>query len=150
MGAKRLDDLRAWQAAHRFKLEVYGLVRRSMAACEDYRFKSQLYEAAASGESNVAEGFHRFVAGEFAHFLGFARASIGEAQVRLQDGVDRGYFTDAEAADCLKLGTEAMALVTALKTSLQPFINTRGKPSTAPAGLRTDHGPRTTRTLDNK
>lgn len=150
MGAKRLDELRAWQSARAFKLEIYRLVRGSAEAKADFPFKSQLYEAAASGESNVAEGFHRFVAGEFAHFLGFACASIGEAQVRVQDGIDRGYFTDADTAECVRLGAEAMALVTALKTSLQPFIAKRGAHSPAPPGRRTDPGRRTNGTLDNK
>lgn len=130
MGAKRLEELRAWQAARAFKLEVYRLIRQSAAASADLRFKSQLQEAAASGEANVAEGFHRFVAGEFAHFLGFARASIAEAQVRVQDGIDRGYFESNDTTECLRFGRDAMALVTALKTSLQPFITKRQKKST--------------------
>jgi len=125
MGAKRLEDLRAWQAARAFKLATYRLVRSSSAAAQDQRFKSQLFEAVASGEANVAEGFHRFIAGEFAHFLGFARASIGEAQGRIRDGVDREYFAEEDIAECERLGQEAMALVTALKTSLQPFIRAR-------------------------
>lgn len=130
MGAKRLEELRAWQAARAFKLEVYRLLQTSAQARADFRFKSQLQEAVASGEANVAEGFHRFVAGEFAHFLGFARASIAEAQVRVQDGIDRGYFEASCTTDCLRLGQDAIALVTALKNSLQPFIATRPKKRT--------------------
>jgi four helix bundle protein len=131
MGVKRLEELRAWQVTRAFKLEVYRLLRGSPDASADFRFRSQLQEAVASGESNIAEGFHRFVAGEFAHFLGFARASIAEAQVRIQDGIDRGYFSALDATECLRLGIDAMALVTALKTSLQPYIARRGnKPRT--------------------
>lgn len=79
-------------------------------------------EAAASVESNVAEGFERYSAGEFARFLSFSRASAREALVRLQDGVDRGHFTPAEIAEGVELGNRAIAIITALKNSLGPFI----------------------------
>lgn len=152
MGAKRIEDLRAWQAARAFKLEAYRLVRGSPGALADLRYKSQLFEAVASGEANVNEGFHRFGAGEFSHFLSFARGSIGEAQGRVLDGIDRGYFSEHECAECLRLGRDAMALVTALRTSLQPYIRSRpplrseaqGTPGRRPSqGLRTEDAPRT-------
>lgn len=125
MGAKVLEDLVAWQVARALKMEVYALVRRSPEAAADVRFKSQLFEAAASGEANVAEGFHRYGAGEFAHFLNIARASIGEVQVRLQDGVDRGHFAENDTAEAMHLSRKAIAVVTALRTSLQPFVKKR-------------------------
>ena len=90
MGVKKLEELTAWRVAREFKLEVYRVVRSSPAANGDLRLRSQLLEAVASVESNVAEGFERYSAGEFARFLSFSRASAREALVRLQDGVDPG------------------------------------------------------------
>lgn len=146
MGATRLEELRAWQAARRFKLATYAVMRASPSAQADVRFKSQLLESAASGEANVAEGFHRFAAGEFAHFLSIARASIGEALSWLQDGVDRGHFTEASVSEASRAANEAMAMITALRTSLIPYTSRKA------SAQRTKHpGPDTgPRTKDNK
>lgn len=98
------------------------MVRGNRAADADLRLRSQLLEAAASVESNVAEGFERYSAGEFARFLSFSRASAREALVRLQDGVDRGHFSQSEIGEAVELGKRSIALITALKNSLGPFI----------------------------
>ncbi len=119
MGAKKLEELVAWQLARDFKVEVYGVVRAHTAAYRDLEYRGQLFGAAASGESNVAEGFYRFGPAEFARFLAFARGSIGEAEVRLRDGIDRGYFTEAECASALRLAHRALGCVTSLKRSLE-------------------------------
>ena len=103
MGVKSLEELTAWQIARAFKLEVYRVVRANTAANGDLRLRSQLMEAAASVESNVAEGFERYSAGEFGRFLAFSRASARESLVRLQDGVDRGHFSPAEIAEAVEL-----------------------------------------------
>jgi four helix bundle protein len=98
MGAKTLDELVAYQLARTFKLEVYRLVRESQGASADQRFRDQLFDAASGVESCVAEGFRRYGAAEFAQFLRYALASLTEAELRLRDGVDRGYF-DAGAIE---------------------------------------------------
>ena len=79
MGVKRLEDLVAFQLAVEFKLEVYRLIRESPAARRDFRFRAQLSDASASVEACLAEGWHRYVAGEFVTFLRYARASLAEA-----------------------------------------------------------------------
>jgi four helix bundle protein len=122
MGVQRLEDLTTWQVARAFKLEVYRVVRANPAANGDLRLRSQLMEAAASVESNIAEGFVRHSAGDFARFQAYSRASSREALVRLQDGVDRGHFTESEIAEAVQLGNRTIALITALTNSLRPFI----------------------------
>ena len=125
MGAQKLEQLIAWQLAHEFKVEVYRIVNTSRAAVKELEYRSQLFGAAASGESNVAEGFYRFAAADFARFLGMARASMGEARVRLLDGVDRGFFERADCEEALRLADRAMACAVSLKTSLEPFMAKR-------------------------
>ena len=119
MGAKRIEDLVAWQLAREFKLAVYKLVQDNGKAQRDLDYRRQLYRAAASGEANVAEGFHRFAPRDFSQFLRIARASIGEARIHLQDGIDRGYFTDYECAEAFSLANRAIGCVTTLSTSLR-------------------------------
>ena len=42
VGARRLDELIAWQLAHAFKLEVYRLIRTHRAVERDLRFADQI------------------------------------------------------------------------------------------------------------
>jgi hypothetical protein len=57
-------------------------------------------------------------------FLSYARGSAAEAITRLQDGVDRGYFTQAACEDALVLGRRTAAAIAGLQRSLRPFLNT--------------------------
>jgi four helix bundle protein len=125
MGFKTLGDIRAYRAARALKLEIYRLVKAHQAAYDDHRFRSQLFEAAASVEMNIVEGFRRYSAGEFAHFLRIARASLEEATSRIQDGIDRAYFTEAACKTTFELAGEAGRLIMGLVTSLRPFVSPR-------------------------
>jgi four helix bundle protein len=125
VGAKTLEELRAWQAARAFKLEVYRLIKQSPSASSDYRFRSQLSEAACGGEINIAEGFRRYAALEFAHFLAYAVASMEEAVRRVQDGIDRDYFIACECERAFELGRAAGRTTTALQTSLRNLSRIR-------------------------
>ena len=62
-------------------------------ASADLKYRDQLRTAAASAAMNIAEGFYRYNARDFARHLSIAMASLGEAALWLKDGVDRGYFT---------------------------------------------------------
>ena len=126
MGAKRLEELMAFQLAREFKLAAYRIVEKSTRAKGDQRWRDQVLDAAASGEANVAEGFHRFGAAEFAHFLGIARASIGEAKVRLLDGADRGHYPAGDCRNAAVLADRAISCITKLKMSLEPYIKRKG------------------------
>ena len=125
MGVKRLEDLIAFQRAVSFKLSVYRVVRDSEPASRDLKFRSQLLAAASSTESCVVEGWHRHKAGEMAQFLRYARASAAEADMWLRDGVARGYFTCQQIQEAQHDGRKALAAITNLWKSLQPFINPR-------------------------
>ena len=116
MGFKRVEDIYAFQLSRAFKLEVYGLMRGSPQATRDLRFQSQIQEALAGAESNIDEGFRRWHAGVFAHFLGMAASSLGEGLRRLQDGIDRGYFKPDDCANAQTLGLRALKATTALAT----------------------------------
>ena len=127
MGVKRLEDLVAYQLALEFKKRVYALVRENPEAFRDYRYRSQLFEAVASIEANVAEGWRRFEAGEMSQFLRFALASLEEAKRRLMDGVHRGYFTDVDYRRVVEPGQRCGAALMALWRALQQFRKKRSK-----------------------
>lgn len=72
----------------------------------------------SSVEANIAEGFFRFGKREFARFLLTARGSLGEAEVRLRDGVDRGHFTKAQLADAEHLMRRTGMAIMQLRRSI--------------------------------
>ncbi len=126
---KRLEDLAAFQLAVEFKLEVYRLIRVNPGASRDFRFRAQLSDAAASVESCLVEGWHRYVAGEFVTFLRYARASLAEAERWLGDGVARGYFEPHAIAQSLDTAGRCGAALTNLRKSLEPFTARNQKKS---------------------
>ncbi|HUR21725.1 MAG TPA: four helix bundle protein [Vicinamibacterales bacterium] len=128
MGVQRVEDLRAFQHARAFKCEVYALVRASPDANRDLKYRSQLFESAASVEMNIVEGWRRFGAGEIAQFLRFSRASLQEAEHRLRDGVDRGYFTLQACGPALDHASQCGATTIGLWKSLQPFMKKPKRP----------------------
>jgi len=107
---------------HAFKLKAYRLLFRSAEARQDWRFRSQLADAAAGGPMNVAEGFRRYVPAEFSRFLGYALSSMEETVRRVMDGVDRGYFSEDEAKDCAALGVYAIRTAAKLNVYLRSCI----------------------------
>jgi four helix bundle protein len=157
VGARTIDELRAWQTARAFKLEVYRLLRASPEAWSDYRFRSQLADAASGGEANIAEGFRRFLAADFARFMSYAVGSIEEAVRRVRDGIDRGYFTSLDGQQAFDLGELARRTAMALHASLRRLAEAKRHPrdrsasrsaTPAPKIKPTVPGPRERRTPD--
>lgn len=97
-----LEELIVWQLACEFESATISLVQRT-AASRDFKFASQLTDAATSVPSNVAEGFHRFRAAEFAQFIRYARASLAEAETRLRTGARKNYFAQTDIDPLLRL-----------------------------------------------
>jgi four helix bundle protein len=122
VGVHGVEDLRAWQLARAFRLEVHALVRGSPGARADAWFRDQLCHAASRGEADIAEGFRRYRARDFARFLSYAIASLEEAVRRVQDGIDRGHFDAARSRRALRLGQEAGRTSIGLRRSLRQFI----------------------------
>ena len=125
---RRVEDFVAYQLALEFKLEVYHLVRNCRHAV-DFKYQSQLFDAASGVEANLAEGFKRNVSGEFFQFTRYAAASLAEARARLGDGVDRRYFSEREARAAKDLGKRCADATAALQRSLAPFLRKRGRRS---------------------
>jgi four helix bundle protein len=106
-GARRYEDLEAWQLADALKREVHALTA-SGPSTKDFKFRDQIRDSAASNSKNIAEGFGRFHPGDFAHFVEFAVASAMETQDSLKDGVDRGYFRPERVANAQRLAKRSI------------------------------------------
>ena len=110
MAAKRFQELIAWQLADELEREVFVITKR----LGDLKFRNQIRDAAASGASNIAEGFGRFVPREFARFLRIARGSLIETQEHLQRGQSRGYLNDPDFKRLSHLADRAIGAITRL------------------------------------
>jgi four helix bundle protein len=117
MGVRRYQDLFAWQAAEGFKREVYRIVMGSPPARADSKYRWQILDAASSVVSNITEGFLRCSPGDFARFLGYALASLGEAERRLYDGIQLGYFPASECVEALRFARRCATACVRLKQS---------------------------------
>lgn len=117
MGVRRYQDLFAWQSADMLRSEVVRLVLGSSAAAADWRYRSQILEAARSPAANVAEGFMRFSRGDFARFLDYGIGSIGEVEQRLRDGIELGYFPEGSCREAFRLARLCATACIRLKQS---------------------------------
>ena len=117
-GARHFTELDCWQLSNDLKLEIYRVSERPTLK-RDRDYYGQIRDAAASGPRNIAEGFARHTDADFARFLDIARASLTECQNHLQDGVDRGYFSERECDDLVVLAKRACGAVAGLQRHLR-------------------------------
>lgn len=92
---KSFEELEIWNEARRLYKKVLGLIKRE-AVTKDFRFKSNMKEAAGSVMDNIAEGFERDSRLEFVNALSYSKGSTGEVRSQLFRGFDNEYWNEAE------------------------------------------------------
>ncbi len=75
--------------------EVVRLTRRE-PVCRDFKFVSQIRDAARGGTRNIAEGWSRFGPAEIVRYLTIAKSSLDETEDELLDGLESGYWSRQE------------------------------------------------------
>jgi four helix bundle protein len=128
MGARRYQDLIAWQMGEAFKQEVFRLVLGSRRASTDLRYRDQLLAAAQSLTANIAEGFLRNSPAEFRRFLGIGLGSLGEAEGRLRDGIGLGYFAASDCQEAFRFGRRCAMACVRLKAAQLAFMPAKKTP----------------------
>jgi four helix bundle protein len=111
-------DLIAWQLASQLKLGVYGLIRTGTVS-RDLDYCGQLRRATSAATRNIAEGFGRYLPDDFIRYLRIANGELKETWETLQDGRDRGYFTEEEIVPLQRLSRRASKAATRLIAYLQ-------------------------------
>jgi four helix bundle protein len=91
MVARRFDELAAWQLARELERRVYaftdiGIVTRDVEYCR------QIRRSGSSAPRNLAEGFGRYLPGDFSKFVRNALGSLNETQDH-DAGLERKYLT---------------------------------------------------------
>lgn len=94
-GWKDFREISAWRLARELKLQVDVFLDRPEVR-RKYSLVDQLYDAARSGPSNIAEGFGKFGNKEFARFARIAKASEVEVLNHLIDLRDQRLITEDE------------------------------------------------------
>ena len=89
------EDLLAWQKARCLASEIFKITGRGQLA-RQYAFADQMRRAAVSVSSNIAEGFERKSAPDFARFLRYAKASCAELRSQLYTALDSQALTSDE------------------------------------------------------
>lgn len=84
-------ELKVWQKAHRFVIEVYQQ-SRSFPADERFGLTAHLRKSVTSVPSNIAEGCGREGERELARFLSIAAGSASESEYQLLLARDLGYL----------------------------------------------------------
>jgi four helix bundle protein len=135
--ANDFTELVAWQLSVELRRLVLEFVERPRFA-GDRRLSDQIVESASSAPRNIAEGFGRFHANEFAHFLRVALGSLFETRNHVLDACERGYITSAGRDQAVILSRRAIAATTRLRAYLlSPANRMSARPN--PAASRARH-----------
>jgi four helix bundle protein len=120
---RRFEDIQAWQQARILVREVYKACAKGRLS-RDFGLKDQLWRAALSSMSNIAEGFAKKSDRDFARFLDIARGSITGVQSLLYVALDIEYI-DKNEFDQLRAMTEKTA---SLVSGLTSYLRKRFQP----------------------
>ena len=133
--ARSHEDLIVWQRANELKLLVYQLIKTGPIA-RDADLSEQLRRSAAAAPRLIAEGFGRYLPGDFSRYLRQANGELKETYDALRDGVDREYFTSDQIEPLQRLSKRASKaatrLIAYLRTAKAPNESRRPRPTRNP------------------
>ena len=122
-GARSHEELIVWQLAYDLKLRVYALIETGPIT-RDEKLLDQLRRAASASPRLIAEGFGRYLPGDFARYLRTANGELKETFDALRDGVDRGYLTQEQIVPLQRLSKRASkaasGMIKYLRTATPP------------------------------
>src|SRR4051794_29188038 len=117
MGARTVQDLIVWQLARDLERRVVAFTA-TYPACDDFEYCRQIRQSAASAPRNIAEGFGRFLPGDFARFVRTARGSLEETRDHLDAGHERGYLGPDQHMEMRNIAARALGAATRLAVYL--------------------------------
>jgi four helix bundle protein len=143
-GWRSHEEIIAWQLATELKNRVYALIEADSRIRRDVRFRDHLDGAVSSAPRLIAEGFGRYLPGDFSGYLRKANGELKETLECLHDGVDRGYFTPEQIVPlqrlCKRASKAATGLIAYLKTANPPNEEPRRR-TREPRNLREPRNP---------
>jgi four helix bundle protein len=91
-GIEKFEDIEAWQEARELVKKIHRITREGKFG-KDFALRDQIWRAAISIMSNIAEGFARKSDKEFRQFLYISKASAAELQSLFYVALDIGYIS---------------------------------------------------------
>jgi four helix bundle protein len=134
-GARSHEELICWQLADELKRRVYALISRGQIT-RDYDLSDQLRRSGSAAPRLIAEGYGRYLPGDFTRYLRAANGELRETYDALKDGVDRGYFTPEQISPLQRLCKRASKAT----TSLIAYLRTATPPHDGRPSRRRRHG----------
>src|SRR3989338_152807 len=119
---REFTDLLAWQESHKLVLHVYKLTKRFPRE-EVFGLSSQIWRAAISITSNIAEGFGRQGYREKVQFYYVAQGSLTELKNQTIAARDIGYVSVEEYALVAAQSKIAHSLLQGLISKTKTFLN---------------------------
>ena len=110
---RNFHELIVWQKAMSLVRVVYGACQK-MPKAESYALRSQLFRAAISIPSNIAEGHGRLTDAQFRHFLGNARGSLYEAQTQIELAGNFNWLHTEQVQELTEMSEEVARLLNGL------------------------------------
>lgn len=114
---KTFEDLKAWQIAHKFALEIYRITK-IFPKDELYCLVSQLRRDALSITSNIAEGFSRYHCNDKIRSYYNSRGSISEVKNCLILARDLKYVPEEECKHLLDDAERVLRLINGVIRSI--------------------------------
>ena len=114
----RFEDIDAWKKARALAQVLRPLLRREPFS-KDYVLANQIWRAAISIPSNIAEGYGRGGSKEFQQFLSIAKGSTSELRTQLYLAMDSGYLSQEEFDDLYTRTAEIARMISGLATYLR-------------------------------
>lgn len=104
------EKLEVWKRSSRLCVEIY----KALDVCKDRVFKDQITRSALSVPSNIAEGYERNSAREYARFLKIAKGSCGELRTQFYIGIEVGLFDKSDAMRFIQEASEIARMLQAI------------------------------------
>lgn len=117
---KRINDYKdliVWKRAMELAKSAYSIAKM-LPGEEKYALADQIRRSSVSVPSNIAEGYGRSGAKEYARFLSMARGSAYELETQIILCVDLGYLHEEDASNALRLIKEVVSMLTAILSKL--------------------------------
>ncbi|HZJ32187.1 MAG TPA: four helix bundle protein [Vicinamibacterales bacterium] len=130
-GARSHEELIVWRLSYELKLAVYELIKTTPIR-GDRNLHDQLRNAASAAPRLVAEGFGRYLPGEFSRYLRNANGELKETFDALRDAVDRGYVKQDQIVPLQRLSKRASKAA----SGLIKYLRTATPPNEAPRRQR--------------
>lgn len=113
------EDLKIWKKSCRLATDLYALLKN----CREYNLRDQMFRAAVSIPSNIAEGSERRTTPDFKRFLSIAKGSAAELRTQVYISREIKMLTAKDANSLINELKTISKMLQSLSDSLSKTVN---------------------------